>query len=51
LNRGGHLPGDGVGFGRIENLFAHGLVLLQEKRLPSPGSDDPAAVELGRAAK
>jgi glycosyltransferase involved in cell wall biosynthesis len=51
LNRGGHLPGDGVGFGRIENLFAHGLVLLQEKRPPSPGSDDPPSVELGLAAK
>jgi glycosyltransferase involved in cell wall biosynthesis len=33
LNQKGYLPGDGIGIKRIENLFAHGLILLRDRRL------------------
>jgi glycosyltransferase involved in cell wall biosynthesis len=33
LKREGHLPGDAARFKRIEDLFAHGLILLRDKRL------------------
>jgi hypothetical protein len=33
LNREGHLPGDAARFKRIEDLFAHGLILLRHKHL------------------
>lgn len=51
LNREGHLPEDGIGLKRIEDLFAHGLILLRNQRLDAVRYDSPAVVELGLAAK
>jgi len=51
LNREGRLSGGGVGLKRIESLFAHGLILLRDKRLNVVRDDRPAVAELGFAAK
>ena len=51
LNREGQLLGGDVALKRIESLFAHGLILLRDKRLNVVRDDRPAVVELGFAAK
>jgi hypothetical protein len=51
LNREGQLFGRDVALKRIEGLFAHGLILLQDKRLDAVRDDRAAVVELGLAAK
>jgi hypothetical protein len=51
LNRDGQLLGGDAAFKRIESLFAHGLILLRDKRLKVVRDDRPAVVELGFAAK
>jgi hypothetical protein len=51
LNREGRLVGEDAAFKRIESLFAHGLILLRDKRLNVVRDDRPAVVELGFAAK
>jgi hypothetical protein len=51
LNREGRLLGGDAAFKRIESLFAHGLILLRDKRLNVVRDDRPAVVELGFAAK
>jgi glycosyltransferase involved in cell wall biosynthesis len=51
LNQEGHLPEGGIGLKRIENLFAHGLISLRNKRLNAVRDDNRAVVELGFAAK
>jgi glycosyltransferase involved in cell wall biosynthesis len=51
LNRDGQLLGCDAAFKRIESLFAHGLILLRDKRLKVVRDDRPAVVELGFAAK
>jgi glycosyltransferase involved in cell wall biosynthesis len=51
LNREGKLPGGDAAFERIESLFAHGLILLRDKRLHVIGDDRLAVVEPGLAAK
>jgi glycosyltransferase involved in cell wall biosynthesis len=45
LNREGHLSGDGIGLKWIENLFAHGLILLRENRLDPARDVRPAVAE------
>ena len=47
LNRDGQLLGGDAAFKRIESLFAHGLILLRDKRLKVVRDDRPAVVELG----
>jgi hypothetical protein len=51
LNRDGKLLGGEAAFKRIESLFAHGLILLRDRRLNVIGDDRPAVVEPGFAAK
>lgn len=45
LNREGHLSGDGIGLKWIENLFAHGLILLRENCLDAARDVRPAIAE------
>src|SRR5262249_56150646 len=49
LNRESQLLGGDVALKRIESLFAHGLILLRDKRL-NGGRDDPPAVVESRLA-
>jgi glycosyltransferase involved in cell wall biosynthesis len=51
LNREGRLLAGDAAFKRIESLFAHGLILLWDKRLDVVRDDRPAVVELRLAAK
>ena len=51
LNREGQPLGGDVALKRIESMFAHGLILLRDKRLNVVRDDRPAVVELGFAAK
>jgi glycosyltransferase involved in cell wall biosynthesis len=45
LNQEGQLPGGDAAFKRIESLFAHGLILLRDKRRGAVCDDRPANVE------
>jgi hypothetical protein len=51
LNREGEPLGGDAALKRIESLFAHGLILLRDKRLNVVRENRPAVVELGFAAK
>jgi len=51
LNRESQLLGGDVALKRIESLFAHGLILLRDKRLNGVRDDRPAVVESRLAAK
>jgi glycosyltransferase involved in cell wall biosynthesis len=51
LNREGQPLGGDAALKRIESLFAHGLILLRDRRLNVVRDDRPAVVELGFASK